>query len=216
MNNMEFKGFIFDLDGVIVSTEHNHFVAWKRTADVLGIQFTEKENENLKGLSRIDSLKAILALENVTISEDEFNTLLEDKNEFYLESIAELNQTHILNGVKDLLDEAKSQEIKMAIGSSSKNAPYIIDLLGLNEYFTIIVDGNMVSKPKPNPEVFLNAAKAMGLKPNECIVFEDAESGIKAALEGGFYAIGVRNPVVKGMANEYLNEMTEFKLNKYA
>jgi beta-phosphoglucomutase len=212
----EIKGLIFDLDGVIVSTEHNHYVAWKRTADVLGIKFTEKENENLKGLSRIDSLKAILALENGTISEDEFNTLLEDKNEFYLESISELNESNLLKGVKELLIETKEKGLKLAIGSSSKNANFIIKLLGLSEFFTIIVDGNMVSDPKPHPEVFLNAAKGMGLAPDNCIVFEDAESGIKAAKAGGFYAIGVGNKNIAEMADEYLNDLTEFKLNIYA
>ncbi len=212
----EIKGLIFDLDGVIVSTEHNHYVAWKRTADELGISFTEKENENLKGLSRIDSLKAILAQENVTISEDEFNSLLDDKNEFYLESIAELKQSDLLKGVKELLDEAKTKGLNMAIGSSSKNAPYIIKLLGLTEYFAIIVDGNMVSDPKPHPEVFLNAAKGMGLDPEQCIVFEDAESGIKAAKAGGFFAIGVGNEHIATLADLYLTDLTEFNLNQYA
>jgi beta-phosphoglucomutase len=212
----EIKGLIFDLDGVIVSTEHNHYVAWKRTADELGISFTEKENENLKGLSRIDSLKAILAQENVTISEDEFNSLLDDKNEFYLESITELKQSDLLKGVKELLDEAKLKGLKMAIGSSSKNAPYIIKLLGLTEYFAIIVDGNMVSDPKPHPEVFLNAAKGMGLDPEQCIVFEDAESGIKAAKAGGFFAIGVGNENIATLADLYLTDLTEFNLDQYA
>jgi beta-phosphoglucomutase len=212
----EIKGLIFDLDGVIVSTEHNHYVAWKRTADELGISFSEKENENLKGLSRVDSLKAILAQENVTISEDEFNSLLDDKNEFYLESIAELKQSDLLKGVKELLDEAKTKGLKMAIGSSSKNAPYIIKLLGLTEYFAIIVDGNMVSDPKPHPEVFLNAAKGMGLDPEQCIVFEDAESGIKAAKAGGFFAIGVGNEHIATLADLYLTDLTEFNLNQYA
>jgi beta-phosphoglucomutase len=212
----EIKGLIFDLDGVIVSTEHNHYLAWKRTAEVLGIKFSEKENENLKGLSRVDSLKSILALENVTISEEEFITLLEDKNEFYLESISELNETNLLKGVKELLIEAKKNGLKLAIGSSSKNAPHIINRLGLNDFFTIIVDGNMVSDPKPHPEVFLNAAKAMDLSPENCIVFEDAESGVLAAKAGGFYAIGVGNKNIAKMADEYLNDLTEFKLNIYA
>ncbi len=214
--NKEIKGLIFDLDGVIVSTEHNHFLAWKKTADQLGVKFSEHENEKLKGLSRADSLKAILAIDNLMISEKEFGTLMLDKNEFYLESIKLLNESNILAGVKKLLISAKEQGIKMAVGSSSKNAPFIVKLLGLDNYFELIVDGNMVTNPKPHPEVFLNAAKGMNLKPSDCIVFEDAESGIKAALAGGFHAIAVGNKNIAEMAHEYLNDLTEFKLNLYA
>jgi beta-phosphoglucomutase len=213
---MKIKALIFDLDGVIVSTEQNHYEAWKRTADSLGIPFTHKENEALKGLSRVDSLKAILALKNVFISEMEFNELMNDKNEFYLDSITNLNESNILKGVKNLLIQAKNKGIKLAIGSSSKNAVSIINLLKLNDFFEIIVDGTMVSEPKPNPEVFLNAAKHIGFEPNECIVFEDAMSGINAANEGGFYSIGVGNPEIKNVAKEYYNDLTEFNLEKYA
>lgn len=213
---MNIKGLIFDLDGVIVSTEHNHFLAWQRTATELGIHFTEKENEQLKGLSRADSLKAILALDNVTISEDEFHALLEDKNAFYVESIASLSEKDLLPGVKDLLIQAKESGIKMAIGSSSKNAPYIIELLDLNDYFECIIDGAKVTFPKPHPEVFLNAAKEMGLAVEECIVFEDAESGIQAAKSGGFYSIAVGNASIADKADLFLSDLTEFKLESYA
>lgn len=212
----EVKGLIFDLDGVIVSTEHNHFVAWKRTAEELGIAFTEKDNEKLKGLSRIDSLKTILAMENVLISEDEFQTLLDDKNKFYLESITELNRSNLLPGVLELLEKAKADGVLLAVGSSSKNAPYIIKLLQLNDFFTIIVDGNMVSDPKPHPEVFLNAAKGMDLNPADCIVFEDAESGVKAGLAGGFTTIGVGNPNLKTLVEEYYTDLREFNAKFYA
>jgi beta-phosphoglucomutase len=216
MNKRKFEGLIFDLDGVIVNTEHNHYLAWKKTAEILGVSFSEKENEKLKGLSRADSLKAILNLENVTISHEEFETLMLDKNEFYLDSIQRLEENDILPGVKYLLQNAKDKGVKMAVGSSSKNAPFIIDRLGLTDYFEIIVDGSMVSIPKPNPEVFLNGAKAMGLKPQNCIVFEDAESGVKAGLDGGFYTIGVGNENIKNLANEYKNDLTEFNLDLYA
>jgi beta-phosphoglucomutase len=212
----EVKGLIFDLDGVIVSTEHNHFVAWKRTAEELGIAFTEKDNEKLKGLSRVDSLKTILAMENVLISEDEFQTLLDDKNKFYLESITELNRSNLLPGVLELLEKAKADGILLAVGSSSKNAPYIIKLLELNEFFTIIVDGNMVSDPKPHPEVFLNAAKGMNLNPADCIVFEDAESGVQAGLAGGFTTVGVGNPNLKTLVEEYYTDLREFNTKFYA
>lgn len=210
------KGLIFDLDGVIVTTEHNHFVAWKRTADQLGIPFSENENELLKGVSRVDSLKKILELGNKTIAQEQFDALLLEKNNFYRDSIAELTREDLLPGVLDLLNEAKAAGIPMAIGSSSKNAPFIIDLLNLQDYFVTIIDGNKVKDPKPHPEVFLNAVEAMQLNPAECIVFEDAESGIQAAKTGGFFAVGVGNPNIATQADLYLNDLTEFKLNIHA
>jgi beta-phosphoglucomutase len=210
------KGLIFDLDGVIVTTEHNHFVAWKRTADELGIPFSEKENELLKGMSRIDSLRIILELGHKSISQEQMDDLLLEKNKFYRDSIAELSRKDLLPGVLDLLNHAKEQNIPMAIGSSSKNAPFIVSLLELDAYFVTIIDGNKVSDPKPHPEVFLNAAKELGLHPSECIVFEDAESGIQAAKAGGFFAIGVGNPNIAELADLYLNNLTEFKLNAHA
>lgn len=212
----EVKGLIFDLDGVIVSTEHNHFVAWKRTAEKLGVAFTENDNEKLKGLSRVDSLKTILAMENVVISQEEFNAFLDDKNKFYLDSISTLNRSNLLPGVMELLKKAKADGLLLAVGSSSKNAAYIIKLLGLNDFFTIIVDGNMVSDPKPHPEVFLNAAKGMDLEPSDCIVFEDAESGVKAGLAGGFATIGVGNPNLVNLVEEYYTDLREFNSEFYA
>jgi beta-phosphoglucomutase len=210
------KGLLFDLDGVLVTTEHNHFVAWKRTADALGIPFTEKENEELKGVSRIDSLKKILEMGNVVIGEDEFESLLQSKNQFYLDSIQSLNQNDLLPGVLYLLTNAKSQGIKLGVGSSSKNAKMILQLLQIEEMFDVIVDGNGVKDPKPHPEVFLNGAKALSLDPSECLVFEDASSGIAAAKAGGFKAIGVGNEAIKNLADEYYDDLTKFSLNVYA
>ena len=213
---MKIKGLLFDLDGVIVTTEHNHFVAWKRTADELGVPFTERENELLKGISRIDSLKMILKMGNVFISEFEFDALLKSKNDFYLESIQELNQSDLLPGVMDLLVKAKAQGIKLGVGSSSKNANFILGLLSIADFFDVVVDGNGVSDPKPHPEVFLNGAKALKLSPEECIVFEDAASGIQAAKAGGFLDIGVGNPEIIEIATKYYNNLTEFRLEDYA
>ncbi len=209
---MEIKGLIFDLDGVIVNTEHNHFVAWKRTADSLGVAFTEKDNEKLKGLSRVDSLKTILEMGNIEISDETFNDYLISKNKFYLDSIASITAENMLKGVADLLNKAKEKGILLAVGSSSKNAKFILERLNLTDAFHIIVDGNMVENPKPNPEVFLKGAEAMGFAPEECVVFEDAESGIKAAKDGGFYSIAVGNPEIAKLGDLYLNDLTEFKL----
>lgn len=207
------KALIFDLDGVIVSTEHNHYMAWKRTADQLGIPFSETENETLKGLSRVDSLQAILKLGKVELSNQQFNHLIEEKNHFYRESISELSRADLLPGVLNVLETSKSKGIPMAIGSASKNAPFIIELLQLKEYFNIVVDGAMVQNPKPDPEVFLMGALNMDVNPENCIVFEDAESGIEAAKKGGFIAVGVGNPNIKNRADYYLNDLTEFNFS---
>tara|TARA_B110000438_G_C15494985_1_gene513109 strand:+ start:1 stop:648 length:648 start_codon:yes stop_codon:yes gene_type:complete len=209
------KGLIFDLDGVIVNTERNHFLAWKRIADDLGITFTEKENESLKGISRRDSLLSILELGNISLREDKIDELLNQKNEWYKSSISHLNKLDILDGVEELLEEAKNKDISLAIGSSSKNASFILDKLEITSYFNIIVDGSMVTKPKPNPEVFKKGADSMNLSPSECIVFEDAASGVKAAKDGGFRVIAVGNENIRFMANEYLNSMKEFNLSEY-
>jgi beta-phosphoglucomutase len=208
---MAFKGLIFDLDGVIVNTEHNHFEAWKRTADELGIDFTEKDNEKLKGLSRVDSLQAILDLGNTVIQPSLFDAMLLSKNDFYLDSISNLNESNILPGVIRVLDEAKARGMKLAVGSSSKNAKYILNKIGLSDRFTEIVDGTMVENPKPNPEVFLKGAAAMGFLPNECVVFEDAESGINAAKAGSFFAIAVGNPEIAKLGDLYLEDLNAFE-----
>ena len=213
---MMVKALIFDLDGVIVTTEHNHFIAWKRTAESLGIPFEEEHNELLKGVSRVDSLKKILELGAKTISTEEFDALLISKNDFYVDSIQDLNQTDLLPGVLSLLQEATSKGIKLGIGSSSKNANFILKLLKIDHFFDVVIDGNGVDHPKPHPEVFLNGAKALNLAPAECIVFEDAASGITAAKAGGFIAIAVGNPNIAEMADTYFNDLTEFSLEAYA
>ncbi|MFN5506450.1 MAG: beta-phosphoglucomutase [Flavobacteriia bacterium] len=210
------KALLFDLDGVLVSTEHNHFLAWQRCAHSLGIEFTEKENELLKGVSRVDSLKKILELGSKTIPDAEFESLLKSKNDFYLESIQALNHSHLLPGVLDLLKQAKELGILLGVGSSSKNANFILDKLAIRSYFEVVIDGNGVKDPKPHPEVFLNGAKALGLAPKDCMVFEDAASGIAAAKAGGFTAVGVGNPNIKAQADIYLNDLTEFRVEQYA
>ncbi|MEN9700461.1 MAG: beta-phosphoglucomutase [Bacteroidota bacterium] len=210
------KGFLFDLDGVLVSTEHNHFVAWQRCAHSLGIPFSEQENELLKGVSRVDSLKKILELGSKTISDTDFEALLQSKNEYYLESIQDLNQSNLLPGVLDLLIQAKAKGIKLGVGSSSKNARFILDKLQIASFFEVVIDGNGVTHPKPDPEVFLNGAKQLGLSPAECLVFEDAASGVQAALAGGFKVVGVGNPHISQLATYYYNDLTEFSLTNHA
>jgi beta-phosphoglucomutase len=210
------KALLFDLDGVIVSTEKNHFKAWRETASKLGIPFSEHDNEALKGVNRVDSLKQILKLGNKTVSAEEFESLLVFKNDMYLDSITTLSKADLLPGVHSLLQQAKSMGVKIGLGSSSKNAPMILNRLGITDLFDVVIDGNGVTHPKPDPEVFLNGAKALALTPSDCLVFEDANSGIAAAKAGGFIAIGVGNPLLKGVADVYFNELTEFRLEAYA
>ena len=210
------KALLFDLDGVIVSTEKNHFEAWRETASKLGSPFSEHDNEALKGVNRVDSLKQILKLGNKTVSAEEFESLLVFKNDMYLDSITTLSKDDLLPGVHALLLQAKSMGVKIGLGSSSKNAPMILTRLGITDLFDVIIDGNGVTHPKPDPEVFLNGAKALALAPSDCLVFEDALSGIAAAKAGGFIAIGVGNPMLKGVADVYFNELTEFRLEAYA
>lgn len=207
---------LFDLDGVIVSTEKNHFEAWRETASKLGIPFSEQDNEALKGVNRVDSLKQILKLGNKTVSAEEFESLLVFKNDMYLDSITTLSKDDLLPGVHALLLQAKSMGVKIGLGSSSKNAPMILTRLGITDLFDVIIDGNGVTHPKPDPEVFLNGAKTLGLAPSDCLVFEDASSGVAAAKAGGFIAIGVGNPMLKGVADVYFNELTEFRIEAYA
>ena len=205
------RGLIFDLDGVIVSTEQNHYSAWKKIADKLNIPFNEEANEALKGVSRKDSLLKLLEISNLSFDSKDFDELLMLKNKHYLNSLENLSRKDLLPGVLEIMDLAKEKELSVSIGSSSKNALFIIKKLGLTDYFKVIVDGNAVKHPKPHPEVFLTAAKAMRLSSSECVVFEDAESGVRAAKSGGFKVFAVGNPNIQNIADGYFTDLTEFK-----
>ena len=212
---MRIKGLIFDLDGVIVSTETNHFDAWRVVAQKLNIEFNEVDNEKIKGLSRSDSLDVICDLGSVQMNHSERLEYLQMKNKMYLHSIQSLNSDDLLPGVLNLLKEARKKGLKLALGSSSKNARYILEKLFITDYFDVIVDGNDVEFPKPDPEVFLKGAKGMGLNVTDIVVFEDAESGILAAQKGGFYAVAVGNRKLKECADEYIDHLGEFLINNY-
>ena len=200
---MDFKGLIFDLDGVLVDTAKYHFIAWQALAAELGISFTEEDNERLKGVSRVRSLEIILEIGGKSLPQPDFEAALVKKNEHYLEYIDGLTPDEILPGVQSFLNEAKAAGIPMALGSASKNAPRILDKLNLTPYFQAIVDGNAVSAAKPNPEVFLKGAAALEIPPGECVVFEDAQAGIDAANNGGMIAVGIGHPDV--LKNAVLN-----------
>ncbi len=188
------KGFLFDLDGVIVDTAVFHFQAWLRCAQKLGGDFTEAQNEELKGVSRVDSLKKIIEWTGAKVSEEEFEALMVEKNEWYLELVQELSAAHGLPGAVAFLEQAHTQGIKIALGSASKNAPMILDKMGLTPLFDAIIDGNNVINGKPHPEVFLKGAAALGLNPEECLVFEDSIAGVQAAKTGGMSCVGIGTP----------------------
>lgn len=193
---MNKKAFIFDLDGVIVDTAKYHFLAWKELAETLGFDFTEEQNELLKGVSRIRSLEILLELGQVELSQVEKDKYLTEKNEQYLKYISKMDSTEILPGIEELLNFLKAEKISFALGSASKNARLILENLNLLDFFDVIVDGNDVSTAKPDPEVFLIAAEKLGASPVDCIVVEDARAGIQAAKAAGMTAVAIGDPEV--------------------
>lgn len=185
------KACLFDLDGVVVDTAKYHYLAWKRLANSLGFDFTQKDNEKLKGVSRMRSLEILLSIGKVNPSEEKKLMMAQEKNSWYVEYISKLDESEILPGVKDLLIELRQNGIKIALGSASKNSMMILNNLNLTSYFDAIVDGNKVSKAKPDPEVFLLGARELKVQPSECVVFEDAQAGIDAAKAANMKVIGI-------------------------
>ncbi|WP_115461108.1 beta-phosphoglucomutase [Winogradskyella aurantiaca] len=206
---MNKKGFIFDLDGVIVDTAKYHFLAWKKLAQGLGIDFTEEENEQLKGVSRVRSLEKILSWGNKTISDDQFNRLMAEKNEDYLRYIDKMDESELLPMVKETLQFLKDSQQGISLGSASKNARHILDKVNVNSFFSAIVDGNDVSRAKPDPEVFLIAAKLLDIEPNQCIVFEDSVAGVQAANTAGMTSIGIGSEDVLHEAHYIFKDFTQ-------
>lgn len=190
------KACLFDMDGVIVDTAKFHFLAWQRLADSLGVPFTEEQNEQLKGVSRADSLDRILSWGNLTLPQERKEELMRLKNDWYLKYVATVTPAEMLPGVHVFLKELKETGIKIGLGSSSKNAMLILEKLEIIDLFDTIIDGNKVTVSKPNPEVFLRGARELNLSPKEIIVFEDAQSGVKSARDGGFHCIGIGDPEV--------------------
>ena len=207
---MNFEGLIFDLDGVIVSTEQNHYESWSLIASELDLEFNEEINELLKGISRRDCLRILLERSNKSLADKEFEEALVRKNDFYKKSIEKLGSEAVLPGVMKTITKAKAKGKKLMVGSSSRNARYILDRLDMTHLFDHIVDGNDVMNPKPDPEVFLKGAELANLTPAQCVVFEDAESGIVAAKNGGFQVVGVGNPNIMDTVENYFNTLEEF------
>ena len=188
---MRYAGVIFDLDGVLCSTDRFHFEAWKQTAREVNAPFDERINQRLRGVSRMESLEIILGGSPLSLSEDEKLRLAEEKNERYRALLKNLTHSDLVPGAEETLAALRAAGVKLAVGSSSKNAVFILERLGARELFDAVCDGTMILRSKPDPEVFLLAASLLGLEPAECLVVEDAQSGILAAKAGGFAAAAV-------------------------
>ncbi|MBT8307541.1 MAG: beta-phosphoglucomutase [Maribacter sp.] len=210
---MHNKGFIFDLDGVIVDTAKYHYLAWKHLADELGIPFTKEQNEQFKGVSRKRCLEILLDWGNIKVSQEQFDQWLAEKNQDYLQYIETMTEDEILPDVTKVLNFLRDHRVPMALGSASKNAQPILKKVGLIPYFNSIVDGTQVRKAKPNPEVFFIAASNLDIDPENCVVFEDAIAGIEAANSAGMTSVGIGNKNTLSNAQYIFKDFTEIDLN---
>lgn len=206
------KACIFDLDGVIVDTAKYHYLAWKRLANELGFDFTLEQNERLKGVSRMDSLEILLEIGNKNLDEKTKEELAAKKNSWYVEYINKMDESEILPGVEDFLKSLQDNNIKIALGSASKNAVTILRQINMIDYFETIIDGTKVSKAKPDPEVFLLGAKELKVNTEKCVVFEDAVAGIKAARNANMFTIGIGNPKILDKADKVVSGLNEVSI----
>jgi beta-phosphoglucomutase len=197
----DIKACLFDLDGVIVDTAKYHYLAWRRLCNELGFDLTREENEALKGISRVESLNILLEKGGVKATEDQKNDMMDRKNAWYLEYIDHMSNDEALPGALEFLREVKESGRKTALGSASKNSMRILEALEIVNLFDAVIDGTKVSKGKPDPQTFTLGAEALGVHPSKCVVFEDAQAGVEAALAGGMYIIGIGDPEVLNRAN---------------
>lgn len=206
---MKYKAIIFDLDGVICHTDHYHYLAWKQLADKTGVYFDETINNRLRGVSRMDSLKIILEQWNgEPFSEEQQIKMADEKNTNYKKLLMEMSERDLSDEVKSTLDALRSMGLKLAIGSSSKNARLILGRIGLENYFDEISDGNNITHSKPHPEVFLKAAEYLSMDPKDCLVVEDAKAGIVAADDAGMNSAAV--------GDAYGYELATYSLDKFS
>jgi beta-phosphoglucomutase len=209
-----FEACIFDFDGVIVDTAGFHYLSWKKLANQLGFEFTQEQNEAMKGISRMDSLDVVLEIGNITVSHDEKIELAKQKNDWYREYLNDIDESAILPGVLHFLKELSEANIPFALGSASKNAGYIIPKLGIVPLFHTILDGNDTSRSKPDPEIFVMGADAMQKKPESIVVFEDSYKGLVAAQTAGFISCGVGNTEILHNADFVIASFEEFSIEK--
>lgn len=210
---MWFRGCIFDLDGVIVDTAKYHFLAWKRLADQMGINFTEHDNERLKGVSRMASLEIILEIGGKRIDSREKEKLAGQKNQWYVEYISKMTPEEILPGAREFVEELRNENFKVALGSASRNTPLILERVGMTGLFDAVADGNSVQKAKPDPEVFLVAASLIGIEPHRCIVFEDASAGVEAALNAKMICVGIGSSKNLGKAHLVVDGLKDMNIS---
>jgi beta-phosphoglucomutase len=203
------RGAIFDLDGVLVDTAKYHYCAWRRLAGELGFDFSERDNERLKGVSRMRSLEILLETGNYTMTGAEKAEAAAKKNEWYVAYLRTLDESALLPGAREFLERLKNGGVRTALGSASKNAPLILERLGIAGLFNAVIDGNAVSKAKPDPEVFLKGAEALDIPPRFCVVFEDALAGIEAARAGGMRVIAVGKPDLLPGADRYIASLKD-------
>lgn len=202
-------GAIFDLDGVLVDTAKYHYLAWRRLARELGFDFSEQDNERLKGVSRMRSLEILLEIGNYPMNDEEKAAAAAKKNDWYVGYLHTLDESALLPGSREFLERLKTGGVRTALGSASKNAPLILERLGIAGFFDAVIDGNVVSRAKPDPEVFLKGAEALGFSPHLCVVFEDALAGIEAARAGGMRVIAVGKPELLPGADRYIASLKD-------
>lgn len=206
---MRYKGIIFDLDGVICSTDEYHYLAWKALADQLGIGFDRQINNRLRGVSRMESLEIVLEKSDKAYTDAEKAQFAEIKNALYRELLGQMTEADLSDEVRDTLNALRGKGSKLAIGSSSKNTPFILERIGLSGYFDAVSDGNNITRSKPDPEVFLKAAQMLGLPPAECLVVEDAHAGVEAAVNGGFDCAAMGDARDDDRARWHLNTFSD-------
>lgn len=208
------KACLFDLDGVIVDTAKYHYIAWKKLAEQLGFDFSETDNERLKGVSRMASLDILLEIGGISITPAEKERLAHQKNEHYVSFITQMQADEVLPGAREFLKACRKADIATALGSASKNAMTILERLELTDLFDVVVDGTHTTKAKPDPEVFLKGAEALKVNPAHCVVFEDAEAGVEAALAAGMKCVGIGHPEVLTKAHLIIDGLHQMDLQK--
>lgn len=205
----KYKGIVFDLDGVICSTDQYHYKAWKKLADKLGLAFDEQKNNRLRGVSRMESLDIVLENSPEIFSQKEKDQFASEKNEEYKILLQQMSKSDLPEDVKLTLDKLRKEGVLLAIGSSSKNTKFILRQIGLENFFDAVADGNDITHSKPDPEVFLLAAQKIGQAPTECLVVEDAKAGIDAAVAGGFDSAAIGDAATYGKATYHLQKISD-------
>lgn len=207
---MPYNAVIFDLDGVITDTAKYHYLGWKRLADELGVYFDEQINERLRGVSRMGSLEIVLERSDEAYAEDEKQEMAARKNEYYKEMLRELTPEDVLAGTHELLAALGERDVRTALASASRNAPFVLQRLELTDAFDYVADAGEIANPKPHPEMFLVCAEHLGVAPGECIGVEDAAAGVESIHRAGMFAVGIGNPETVREADVLLTDLTEY------